>query len=307
MSLTYDQISAITEKKFIRKLADNIFDSNILMKRLKEKSYESVDGGTSIIQPLNYAQVASSGWYSGADTLDTTDNEVITGADYAWKQIYAALSITRKDELKNSGAAAQLSLVKSKTMIAEKTIRDKLGDGLYSNGSDAKAIVGLRNIVDSASTVGGIAQGSFSWWQAGYDNTTSTTLTLALLQTAWNALTIDSDTPTVATTTRTLFNSYWSLLQPQQRFQDSKTANAGFQNLMFNGVPVVADSKCPASHFFFLNENYLHLYYHPQENFRFEPFMKPINQNVRVAKVFWMGSFGSSNNRLHGKFEALTS
>jgi hypothetical protein len=307
MSLSYDQLSAITEKKFIRKLVDNIFDSNILLKRLKEKSYESVDGGTSIVQPLNYAQVTASGWYDGADTLDTTDNEVITAADYAWKQIYASIAITRKDELKNAGAAAQLSLVKSKTQIAEKTIRDKMGDAVYNAGTDAKAIVGLRDIVDGASTVGGIDQSSFSWWQAGVDDTTSTTLTLALLQSTWNSLTIDSDSPTVATTTRTLFNSYWSLLQPQQRFQDSETAKGGFQNLMFNGVPVVADSKCPANHFFMLNENYLHLYYHPQENFRFEKFMKPINQNVRVAKVFWMGSFGSSNNRLHGKLEALTS
>ncbi len=75
---------------------------------------------------------------------------------------------------------------------------------------------------------------------------------------------------------------------------------------MFNGIPLIADSYAPASHLFFLNENYLHLFAHKDEDMRFEPFQKPINQNVKVAKVYWMGAFGSSNNRLQGKLSALT-
>jgi hypothetical protein len=74
MALTYDQISAITEKTFIKKLADNYFDSNALTARLKKNSLEMIDGGTSIIQPLAYANVTASGWYSGSETLNTTDN-----------------------------------------------------------------------------------------------------------------------------------------------------------------------------------------------------------------------------------------
>ena len=37
MALTYDQISAITEKKFIPKMVDNIFNVNALLKKLKAK------------------------------------------------------------------------------------------------------------------------------------------------------------------------------------------------------------------------------------------------------------------------------
>ncbi len=80
MALTYDQISAITERTFIKKLADNYFDSNPLTKRLKEKSLELLDGGLSIMQPLNYANTTASGWYSGAETLSTIDNDNITSA-----------------------------------------------------------------------------------------------------------------------------------------------------------------------------------------------------------------------------------
>jgi hypothetical protein len=71
MPLTWDQVSGITEKVFVKKLADNIFDSNPLLKRLKQKSYEKLSGGTSVMVPLNYATTTASGWYTGADTLNS--------------------------------------------------------------------------------------------------------------------------------------------------------------------------------------------------------------------------------------------
>lgn len=305
MPLSYDQISAITQKKFIPKLYDNVFDSNPFLQRAKKKFYEKIDGGERIVVPLNYAQVTSSGWYQGSETLQTTDNEVISAAEYTWKQLYANISINRIDELKNSGDSQILSLVKNKTKIAEKTMDDKLGTGLYSAGTDAKSIVGLRVICSASSTVGGISQSSYSWWQSQVDSTT-TTLTIAAMQSRFNACTVNSDSPTVIMTSRSLYSAYYSLLQPQQRFQDSDTAKGGFQSLMFNGVPVIADSYCPSGYMFFVNEDHIHLFAHKDEDMRFEPFTKPINQNVKVAKIFWAGALGSSNNRLHGAMTALT-
>ena len=304
MALTYDQISAITEKKFIPKLYDAVFDSDPLLARLKKKSYMKVDGGTKLIIPLNYAQTSASGWYSGADTLQTADNDQITGAEYEWKQLYANISITRRDELINSGDQQILNFVKSKTQIAEKTMMDKLGDGIYSAGTDSNSIVGLRVLVDNANTVGGIAQASYSWWQS-QENTSTTTLTMAALQTMFQTLSINSDSPTVVMATRDNYSRYYALLQPQQRCMDAETAKGGFTSLMFNGVPFIAGSKVPSSHIFMLNENYLHLCVHKDEDMRFEPFQKPVNQNVKVAKVYWFGAFATSNARMQGKFTAV--
>lgn len=305
MALTYSELSAITQKKFIPKLYDNIFDSNPLLQRLKKKSYEKLDGGERIVVPLNYAMITASGWYSGADTLTTTDNEVMTAAEYTWKQLYANIAITRSDELKNSGDSQVISLVKNKVKIAEKTMLDKLATGIYNDGSTTNAIIGLRDIVATNQTVGGIDQSSYSWWQGQVDSST-TTLTIAAMQSRYNVCTVNNDKPSVIPTTRTLYNSFYALLQPQQRFMDSETAKAGFSSLMFNGAPVIADSYCPASHMFLLNEDYLHLFVHKDEDMRFEEFQKPINQNVKVAKIYWMGAFGSSNNRLHGALTACT-
>lgn len=306
MALTYDQVTGITKRYFVPKLYDNIFDSNPLLMRAKKNFYEKLDGGERILVPLNYATTTSSGWYTGTETLNTSDNQNITSAAYTWAQLYANIMIRRDEELKNSGNAQVISLVKNKVKIAEKTLADTLGTGLYSDGTDAKAIVGLRDIVAADQTVGGISQSSNSWWQAQVDSST-TTMTIGALQTQFTSASIDSDHPSVGVTTRTLYDSYYGLLQPQQRFIDSETAKGGFQSLMFNGIPIIHDSHCPANHLFFLNEKYLHLFVHKDEDMRLEPFQKPVNQNVKLAKIYWMGAFGSSNNRLHAKFSAMTS
>jgi hypothetical protein len=305
MALTYDQISAITQKKFIPKLYDNIFDSNPLLQRAKKKFYERVDGGTSIIVPLNYAQASAGGWYQGAETLSLVDNDVITGAEYQWKQIYKSIIVSRIDELKNSGDAAILKFVKQKVQIAEKSIMDDMGTGLYSAGTDSKAIGGLRLIVGTSNTVGGISQTDNSWWQSQLDSST-TTLSMSALQALDNRATIGSDAPTVIMTTRTLYNSYYAMLQPQQRFQSEETAKGGFTSLMFNSKPVIVDSHVPSGYLFGINENYLHLFYHPEEDFRMEPFKRLERQNVKAAQIFWAGALGSSNNRMHFGFSALT-
>jgi hypothetical protein len=305
MALTYDQVTAITQKKFIPKMYDNIFDSNPLLARAKKKGwYDKLDGGERIVVPLIYASTSASGWYSGSQTLDTSDNQNISAAEYLWKQLYANISIRRDEELKNSGDSQILSLVKNKVKIAEKTLADTLGSGLYSDGSDSQAIAGLRSIVATANTVGGISQSSNSWWQSKVDST-STVLTIPAMQTIHTQCTVDNDKPSVGICTRSIYDLYYNLLQPQQRFADSDVAKGGFTSLMFNSIPLIADSHCPSSHLFFLNEDYLNLWVHKDEDMRMEEFQKPINQNVKVAKIYFMGAMGSSNNRLHGKLSAI--
>lgn len=305
MALTYDSITSITQKLFIPKMADNIFNYGPILQRSREKCLKKLDGGASIMQPLNYAQESASGWYSGADTLMTTSSENLTAAEYNYKQLYANVTVTGAEEHKNRGDAQILDLVKSKIQIAEKTIKDKLATGFYSDGSDADAFQGLRDIVATDQTVGGISQSTYSFWQGNVDSTT-TVLSLAVLQTAFNTCSIMGEKPTVIYATRAIYNTFWGLLQPQQRFQDSKSASAGFSSLLLNSVPFLADPSCPASHIFLLNEDYLHFYVHKDRDLKSEPFLKVPDQDIKTMKIYFMGAYGSSNNRMNYKFSAIT-
>jgi len=304
MAVPYDEISSTTRKFYIPKMVDNIFNSNALFQRSKGKWYQSVEGGSSIMCPVLYATTTASAWYSGEETLDIAANDQETSAEFNWKQIHASLSIKRIDELKNSGASQVIDFVKSKVQAAEKTIKDNMGTALFNAGTDAKAIVGLRSIVNTGRTYGGINSSTYSWWDAQVDSST-TTLSLTKMQALYGDCTIDNDKPTVAITTQDIYDDYYGQLQPQQRFQDDSTAKGGFMNLMFNGIPIIVDSHCPSGDLYFLNENYLSLKYHPKENFRFEPFQKPINQNVAVAHIYWTGAFTCSNPRMQGVLTAI--
>ncbi len=128
---------------------------------------------------------------------------------------------------------------------------------------------------------------------------------MAAMQTIYQNLCINNDNPTVIMGTRANYNRYYALLQPQQRFMDSDSAKGGFQSLMFNGTPFIAGSKVPSGHIFFLNENYLHIGAHKDEDMRFEKFQSPVNQNVKVAKIYWAGVMAIDNCRMHGKMTAV--
>lgn len=304
MALT-SEISSLTQRYLVPKLVDNIFASNILFNRAKKRGwYETLDGGTQISQPLLYATTGNAMRYSGSETLSTVDTQQITDASFDWKEYAVSIPVTRLDELKNSGKNAIISQIKAKVQAAEKSLKDLLGTDLFGDGTTAKAILGLRLIAAATGTYGGLAKGSYSWWQGKVDSTT-TALTIASLQGLIGDCTIDTDKPTVIATTQDLFDDLYAALQPQQRFADEDTLKAGFSNLLINGIPVIVDSHCPSGYLFALNENNLHLYAHSDENFRFAPFRQPTNQNVKVAQIFWTGALTCDNCRLQGMATSL--
>ena len=306
MALSIAQLDAITQNVIVKKLYDNIFDTTpLLSKIMASGSYKSQNGGTQIEIPLAYAK-GTGGWYTGADTLSTDDVDQMSAAKYTWTNLYAAITLLEEDLMKNSGNAAQLSLLASKSEIARKTLKDDLATGLYSDGTDTKSIVGLRDIVATDQTVGNISQTTNSFWQAQVDSTT-TTMTLSALNAVYQDCDLNGESPDIVVATKANYNRYYNLLQPQQRFMDtsSSTAKGGFSTLMFNGKPFISDVYVPTDHVFMLNLNHLHLFYHPERNISATDWIKPTDMELKTSRILWMGSFGSSNNRNHGKLSAL--
>lgn len=327
MSLNYDSLSAITKDKFLPVMVDNIFNSNVLTFKLL-KNAEKLDGGKKIITPLEYGKnTDAQGFYSGYDVLSTTPSDPITSAEWNWKQAYATVTISGEEELKNSGDSQVLSLLKSKMKNAEKSLKDLFGDKLFNTGAvGANDITSLayssatdgtedNHVIGKSRTLGGIDSATYDWWdsqelQGGdgsptWDELTAITNGQSLLAKKMTQLygscTIDNDSPDLIVTTQVIYDAYESALQPNKRFEgDAKLVDAGFQALKFKGATVVVDSHVPAGHMYFLNTDYLDFKVHSKRNFSFEPFQKPVNQDARVAKMFWMGQLVCTNPRMQG-------
>ena len=298
MALTYDDITAITQKTYIPVMVDNIFNSNAALHRAKKKWYKSQNGGTSIVQPLLYAQ-NSSAERQTSSSISTTSNSKKTAAQYEWRRYHAPVVIDGLDTIKNSGDSMVLSNVKTEIQIAEKSLADLLGTDLFADGSTAGSIKGFKLGTATTGTLGGISKASYSWWQGQQDTTTST-ISLASMQSLFGDCTIDSDRPSVIFTTQDIYDDIYALIQPQQRFGDSETIKAGFTSIMWNGIPVIVDSHVDSGYLYMINEDYVSLTYSKGRDFKLSPFQQPVNQDASVAGVWWAGAMTYSNCRMLG-------
>lgn len=305
MPFSYDQVQAISQNQFLPLLADNVFTSNVAWIRMEEfKEYE--DGGPKILQPLIHAKGTAES-YSGYQVLDTTANEEFTAAEFERRHYHRAVVISRDEELKNMGPAQIVSLVEAKIKNAEVNLRDKFGDDLYSDGG-ATSIDGFADIVSATSTYGGIAVADMPTWVA-VSTSISGNVALDDVAKLIDDLTIGQDRPSILITRAPIYRRILSLMQSQQRFGDGKEAKDvwyGFTGVMFYGIPLVWDHKCPSGELYALNLNWVHWRPHREEEFRADPWVKPTNQNVHVMNLFTSGNITTSQRRMQGKLTGIT-
>jgi hypothetical protein len=103
-----------------------------------------------------------------------------------------------------------------------------------------------------------------------------------------------------------LFEKYEALFNHNLRYTDTKTADAGFQNLLFKAAPVVYDTGCTAGVMFFLNSKYLTLVGHSGKWFSQTEFVRPENLDARYALIMCYGNLTCRNAAKQGKLTAKT-
>lgn len=304
----FDTILATTLKNYVPKLVDNVFTARVLVFFLKQAgNIRQIGGGAKIVQPLIYAQNDTAGSYSGYDAIDTTPQEGISAAEYAWKQYAASIAINGLEEAQNSSEEQVIDLLEGKIMQAEESITETMNTMFHADGTGngSKDWNGLRNLVTASGTVGGIDASAETWWRS-YVEATAEALSIGDMATAYNTVAVGNDMPSLVLTTQTLYEKYEALLQPQLRFTDPGTADAGFQNLLFKGAKVCYDSGTPTGYVYFLNPKYLKLVGHTDVWFKPTPFVRPTNQDARYAQILCYGNLTISNRARQGVLTGKT-
>lgn len=318
----FDTILATTLFNYRKTLEDNIFKANPFMYWLQRGDrFRREDGGAKIVQPLMGTKATGVGSYAGYDTLAAGDSQStnLTAAEFAWQQFYGTVAISGIEEAKNSGGNRVVGLLESKVKQAEMSMTESmdtmlLGDG---NGNLQKDWFGLIALVNTANppvrNYGNIDRTADTWWQAGYNNSTAEALTLSRMGNGYNTVSKGNDHPDLILTEQVLYEAYEALLQPQQRFSDSEAADGGFQNLLFKGATMFYDDNIPlasgyatASHMYFLNSKYISLVGHKDVWFTNTPFVRPTNQDARIAQILCYGQLTASNCRRHGRVTGKT-
>lgn len=305
----FDAIVATTLKNYLPKLEDNVFSARPFVFFLKQAGQiRTISGGTTIVIPLIYAQNTTAGSFSGYDVIPTTPQDGITAAEYGWKQYAVSVAISGREERMNNSDQEVIDLLEAKVMQAEETVLEQLDNMFFLNGAGngGKDFLGLDNIVaQNATQVGGIDPSTQAYWQSNI-TAVGGVLTLAQMETSYNTATVGNDRPNVILTTQALYEKYNSLLQNNQRFVDTSTADAGFENLAFHTAPVTYDTYCQATRMYMLNSKYIRLVGHSDCWFKPTPFQRPPDQDARYMQILLQGELTISNRKRHSVLTGAT-
>lgn len=304
----FDAILSTTLKNYTPQLEDNIFNARALTNWLLRKARVSKSGGAKIIKPLTYAENSTANSYSMYDNILTTPQEGISAAEYSWKQAAVTIAIAGLEEAMNNGKEQVIDLLKAKTDQASESLSEKFNEMLFGDGTgnSSKDFMGIKGLVTSSGSFGGIDPASNTWWAAQVEATVEV-LALSRMSSFWNTCHGGTnDTPDFLITTATLWEKYESLLQPQLRFSDPKTADAGFVNLLYKGAPIVFDIDCTSGYMYFLNSKHLELATHSEKWFTNTGFQKPVGQDARYASIVAYGNLVTGQRRRLGVLTGKT-
>lgn len=294
---------------------DNVTDNNALLTRLKQRGQiKPLDGGRTIVKPLMYAENGSFQYYSGYESLDISPTDMLTSAEFDWKQAATNVSINGLERRQNSGSNAFLDLLEARIKNSMNTMANNISVGLYSDGtgSGGKQIGGLQLLVaddPTTGTVGGIDRSAQTWWRnVAYDATTdggaaaSATNIQSYMNTVYNQLVRGADKTDLVLADNNYFGFFEDSLQANQRFTTSNLAELGFMSYKYKGADVVLEngSSFPANHMYFLNTDFIGLEVHKDANMTPMDEKVSINQDAFVIPVIWMGNMTVSNSSLQG-------
>ena len=279
-TIYYDDLLSTTLNNYVGggTLFDNIFkDSALLTWLRRQKAVVYLDGGDRISMPLMYGKNETIGSIDSFDVIDTTPQDGITTAFAEWRELAGTISISRKDQRKNSSESRILSLLESKIKQAEMTMTEKLNEqlitgtvsgGTFVPGNGAKDLNPLLyflrkdNTADPSSggNVGNIAA-SNSWWRHNTaildTGSAETGHAFAMAVSSYAGLKAalhrmynfcgrgSGGSPDLVLTDQVSYETYENALDQQVRYTVQDMADMGFETVKCKGAAMIWDEQVP--------------------------------------------------------------
>ncbi|MDD5538455.1 MAG: phage major capsid protein [Candidatus Omnitrophica bacterium] len=319
MALDLTQLQAATDDLWLNtdpidiKFTDNPLCYMLLKQAAKAdfdeyfvKASETVDGGKKIKVPLEYDD-SNAGSYGKTTVIPQSKVDIINAAMFPWGGLYASNALGLDDQVQNSGAEAVVDLAYRYIQNILKTAWQTLATNMFTRTSgDDDAIKALSDLFDTTGSTeyGGIAEDDMSLWKANV-NTDGSAISFEFLQKLWRTPAIGQSRkkrPNLGITTELLKDGYERTLQTQQRFSDQKMVEAGFDNVLHKGAPIVADDNVSSGYFYALNTNYLKLKAHKDYNFTNPEWIakKESGQPDNIfANTRWVGQLVCTHRKAH--------
>jgi hypothetical protein len=318
---TFTELVSTTFRNHAKDVKDNISRNNALYARMVKKGNIRVeDGGLTIAQPLDYNANGTYQRYSGYDLLNIQQSDVISAAEFQWRQIAMNVVASGLELRTNSGSNQIIKLAKARIKNAMRTFKNNFSYDLYADGTLPNQIGGLQALVADAGTgtVGGIDSSTWTFWQnavqsaaaplqgGGAVTPSATTIETSLMLPLWLNQVRGDDAPDLIVASNDYFSFYEASQVAIKRYTGDSSADGGFTTLKYKNADVIFDggSGIPAAHMYFLNTDYIELVVHKDANLSVQDQMSPYNQDAAVIPILWMGNLVVTNRRLQGVLKA---
>jgi hypothetical protein len=316
----FTELVSTTYRNHSKQVADNVSRHNALFRRLSEKGRIRIeDGGLSIVQPLDYANNSTYQRYSGYDVLNVNAVDVLTAAEYPWRQIAVNVAASGLEMRTNAGPQRIINFVKAKITNAQRSMANGMSLDIYSDGTASNQINGLQALVaDSGQgTVGGINAATWAFWQnvvqsaaapiqGGGAIVPSATTIESLMLPTWIRLTRGNDMPDMIVMSDDYFTFYEQSQTSLKRYAPEDDGQGGMIRMKYKTADVFFDSSggIPSQHAYFLNTDYLELVAHRDANMTMMDELRSVNQDAVVIPILWQGNLVCSARFLQGVLKA---
>ena len=315
LTKTLDDLHSSTWERVKTDVVDNIFDANPILKLMKARGkFIEYNGGTDILQPLEYGENETVDWIGRGSKVSIETGEIITAAKYQWK--YMAGSVVRifTDEDMNSGEPAIFNYTEKNISNLEKSMKKKINAALMKDGSQhALAMSGFKKYVQATpatGTVGGIDASTEPWWrnQHAASSGDHTVYMLDDMRDMYDDCSDDggTETPQVILTTKVIKNWYEDeALDSHYYTQSNELADLGIKGCAFKGAPILWSKSCTDYYMYFLNLDYFEIAYTASKWFEMTEWKTAQDNLERVAQVVAKLQLICSNREKQGLISSI--
>lgn len=306
-----DELLTTSMVNLIPGIRDNVFKSNPVLNWLNNgKQKIRKRGGASLSHGVMYDVNNTAQSYQRYDQLNVTPQDGLTRDQWNWAQYAVTLTVDGFTErVANAGTSAIEDIVEAKKMQAEESLSLLLEQHFFASTPGAKDLRSLATIVAASGTEGGVNGTTSSWWASTVTSSGSFAARgRSDLTTLYNTLSVANPVggPEMLVSDQTSFEAYESSLVSQERFTDNKMVDIGIKNLKFKDTPWTWSPQGTSGVIYALHSGGLEFIVNSDTDFLLTPFVTPVNQDARTAKILLACGLVSGNRRKLGKLTGVT-
>lgn len=307
--------AALYERR--REFVDSVLNHDPFLAYMRANGrVDPADGGVALTEQISYSGNTGYQRYTGFETLGVGAYNVLTSAQYEWKQSAIPIALSGLELRQVNGRNQVIDLMRSKIENANNEFANSVADDIFSDGlaDGGKQIGGMQLLIaddPTTGTVGGINRANWTFWRStkfggvadGGGAVSATNIQGYMNQLTLNTA-VSNDRPDIWVKDANYYRFFWESLQAIQRITSERDAGAGFENLSYFGPRgrqmVMFDGSCPANHSYLVNTRFIRFRPHRDANFSPSGEKQSVNQDAVVVHVLLQANMTMSKARGQG-------